>query len=205
MDRIGRWRAPWHGERSRLALEKDIAMGGIFDIERHRHEPPQAPVALDVDIVHGVNQRRQEQPAGAGNAAADDRQPVDQREGLGNGVAGRFAEAAEGFYRGCPMAGCLPDADFIDRLRFRGLVRSRPGHLGINPADGADRTPFLGVDRRIELVPQEPASPATELSPISSSPSRTMPPPNPVPKRDAEEVLKTPRAACLFQQVVYVR
>ena len=85
---------------------------------------------------------------GARDAAADHRQPVDQRQGLGDGVAGHFAQTAKGLDRGRAMAGRLADADFIDRLRLGGLVRRQSGDLGVNPADGADAGPFLGVDRR---------------------------------------------------------
>ena len=93
---------------------------------------------------------------GAGDSAADDDKGVEQRRGVGDGVAGDLAHAAEGFTGGVGVALGEALGDFKDHLGFGRFVERDVRQLGVDAANGANRCALFGVQFGVELVAQDP-------------------------------------------------
>ena len=144
---------------------------------------------------------RQKQLRRSREASADHDETIEERDGVGNGVAGHFAEPPEGFPGRRFVSGRFPTRDRRDHARLRRGVRRDAGLARVDASDGADADPVLGREIAVELVPDEPDLPGRavvadeELAVPHDAGAEAG------AERDAEEVAVAPGASRLREHV----
>lgn len=68
---LDRPRAAGHGERPFLALEELFKLRRVFSIERSGDNAAETIVAFNINVVDRIDERRQEERRGSGNATTD--------------------------------------------------------------------------------------------------------------------------------------
>ena len=128
--------------------------------------------------------------------------PIERVTACADGIARGFAETPERFASGGCIAVGFTKRYLPDDLRLGRGLEGDTGLAGIDPAHGADAGAWLDVERRLDLVSQQPDLHAGGIIAGKKPAIRDQPPPKPVPRVTPRRFPIPPRAAGALQQAI---